>query len=156
MTCLEMLAIKPDKKEKRKKTMCNNIDFKICHGPCSVMFFLKNNQKTAPTESPMMATSPLFSATFTTGHPRWTYIGPPSEYFPTPIPPTNLHSYHCHCQPAPCAIYCSTTRAPPCSTHVPCSRPIISHMHQFLRSWVLVAMRTCKDLSQHPLAPFGV
>ena len=31
----------------------------------------------------------------------------------TPIPPTNLHSYHCHYQPAPCAIYSSTTRAPP-------------------------------------------
>jgi len=32
----------------------------------SVMFFPKNNQRTAPTESPMMATSPLFSATLTT------------------------------------------------------------------------------------------
>jgi len=74
----------------------------------------------------------------------------------TPIPPTNLHSYHCHYQPAPCAIYRSTTRAPPCSTHVPCLRPIISHMHQFLRSWVLVTTRTCEDLSQHPSAPFGV
>ena len=30
---------------------------------------------------------------------------------PTPIPPINLHSYHCHYQPAPCAIYRSTTRA---------------------------------------------
>jgi len=49
----------------------------------------------------------------------------------TPIPPTNLHSYHCHYQPAPCTIYHSTTRAPPCSTHVPCLRPIISLMHQF-------------------------
>jgi len=29
----------------------------------------------------MMATSPLFSATFTTSHPCRTYIGPPSEYF---------------------------------------------------------------------------
>jgi len=29
----------------------------------------------------MMATSPLFSATITTGHPRRTYIGAPSEYF---------------------------------------------------------------------------
>ena len=28
----------------------------------------------------------------------------------------NLHSYHCHYQPAPCAFYHSTTRAPPCST----------------------------------------
>jgi len=29
----------------------------------------------------MMADSPLFSATITTGHPRRTYIGAPSEYF---------------------------------------------------------------------------
>jgi len=46
----------------------------------------------------------------------------------------NLHSYHCHYQPAPCAFYCSTTRAPPCSTHIPCSRPITLCMHQFSRS----------------------
>jgi len=32
-------------------------------------------------ESPMMATSPLFSATITTGHPCQTYIRAPSEYF---------------------------------------------------------------------------
>ena len=53
-------------------------------------------------------------------------------------------------------LYCSTTRAPSCSTHIPCLRPIILRMHQFSRSWVSVATRTCKDLSQHPLAPFGV
>jgi len=47
-------------------------------------------------------------------------------------------------------LYHSTTRAPPCSTHVPCLRPTILHMHQFLRSWVSVATRTCEDLSQHP------
>jgi len=54
----------------------------FCHGPCSVMFFPKNNQRTAPTESPMMATSPSFSATLTIGHPRWNYIGPPSDFIP--------------------------------------------------------------------------
>ena len=53
-------------------------------------------------------------------------------------------------------LYRSTTRAPPCSTHVPCCRPIILCMHQFSRSWVLVTTRTCKDLSQHPLASFRV
>jgi len=74
----------------------------------------------------------------------------------TLIPPTNLHSYHHHYQPAPCAIYHSTTRAPRCSTHVPCLRPIISRTHQFSRSWVSVATRTCEDLSQHPSAPFRV
>jgi len=52
-----------------------------CHGPCSVTFFPKNNQRTALTESPMMATSPLFSATIITGHLCRTYIGAPSEYF---------------------------------------------------------------------------
>jgi len=35
----------------------------------------------APTESPMMATLPLFSATVTTSHPCQTNIGAPSEYF---------------------------------------------------------------------------
>jgi len=53
-------------------------------------------------------------------------------------------------------FYCSTTRAPPHSTHIPCLRPIISCTHQFSRSWVSVATRTCEDLSQHPSAPFGV
>jgi len=53
----------------------------FCHGPCSVTYFPKNNQRTAPTESLMMADSPLFSATITTGHLRWTYIGALSEYF---------------------------------------------------------------------------
>ena len=52
-------------------------------------------------------------------------------------------------------FYHSTTRAPPCSTHVPCLRPIISRT-QFSRSWVSVATRTCEDLSQHPSASFGV
>ena len=56
--------------------------FIVCHGPCLVTFFPKNNQRMAPMESPMMATSPLFSATITTGHPRRTYIRAPSEYFP--------------------------------------------------------------------------
>ena len=52
-----------------------------CHGLCSVTFFPKNNHRMAPMESPMMATLPLFSATFTTSHPHQTYIGPPSEFF---------------------------------------------------------------------------
>jgi len=51
-----------------------------CHGPCLVTFFPKNNHQTAPTESLMMATSPLFSATLTTSHPCQTYIRPPSEF----------------------------------------------------------------------------
>ena len=48
-----------------------------CHGPCSVMFFPKNNQRTAL----MMADPPLFSATITTGHPC-------QNTSSTPIPPT--------------------------------------------------------------------
>jgi len=96
----------------RTCVVCGVIGMHACHGPCSVTFFSKNNQRTALTESLMMATSPLFSATFTTGHPRWTYIEPPSEYFPTPIPPTNLHSYHCHYQPAPCATLPQHNQSP--------------------------------------------
>ena len=46
-----------------------------------------------------------------------------------------------------------TTRAPPCSTHVPCSRPITSRTHQFSRSWVVVTTRTCEVLRWYPLAP---
>ena len=64
--------------------MFNQVSVSIgthCHGLCSVTFFPKNNQRTAPTESPMMAALPLFSATVTTGHPHWTYIRAPSEYF---------------------------------------------------------------------------
>jgi len=127
-----------------------------CHGPCSVMFFPKNNQRTALTESPMMAASPLFSATFTTSHPLQPYIGAPLEYFPysnTTNKPAFLSL------PLPTSTMCylpQHNQSPPCSTHVPCLRPIISHMHQFSRSWVLVATRTCEDLSQHPLAPFRV
>jgi len=68
----------------------------------------------------------------------------------------NLHSYHCHYQPASCAIYRSTTRAPPCFTHIPSARPIILRMHQFSRSWVSDTTRTCEDLRRHPLAPSGV
>jgi len=138
-------------------SLCCCIPFvNTCHGPCSVTFFLKNNQRTAPTESLMMATSPLFSATLTIGHPRWNYIGPPSDFIPYSNTTNKLHSYHCYYQPAPWLLYHSTTRAPPCSTHVPCLRPIISHMHQFSRSWVSVATRTCENLSQHPSAPFRV
>jgi len=65
----------------------------------------------------------------------------------------NLHSYHCHYQPTPCAIYHSTTTAPPCSTHIPCSRPITSCTHQFSRSWVAVTTRTCEDLVGIPRHP---
>ena len=50
-------------------------------------------------------------------------------------------------------FYCSTTRAPPHSTHIPCRRPIISCTHQFSRSWVLVATRTCEDLVSTLLHP---
>jgi len=60
-------------------------------------------------ESPMMATSPLFSTTLTTSQPCQTYIGLLSEFIPTPLPPENHYSYH-YCQPAPCAIYHSTPR----------------------------------------------
>ena len=31
---------------------------------------------------------------------------------PTPIPPTNLHSYHCHYQPAPCTTLLQHNQSP--------------------------------------------
>jgi len=80
-----MMAKKLNQRQARWSLLLAQFDFIMhhhCHGPCSVTFFPKNNQRTAPMESPMMATSPLFSATITTGHPCRTYIGAPSEYFP--------------------------------------------------------------------------
>jgi len=122
-----------------------------CHSPCLVTFFPKDNHRMAPMESPMMATSPLFSATLTTSHPHQTYIGPPLEIILYSDTTNNHHSYHCHYQPAPCAIYRSTTRVPPCSTHVPCRRPIISHMHQFSRSLLgQLQQRLSQDLAGDP------
>jgi len=127
-----------------------------CHGPCLVTFFPKNNHWTAPAESLMMATSSLFSATLTTSHLRRTYIGPLSEFFlysdttkkslflSFPLPTSTMRYLPQHNQ------------SPPCSTHIPCHRPIILCIHQFSRSWVSVATRTCKDLSQHPSTSFRV
>jgi len=76
----------------------------------------------------------------------------------TPIPPTNLHSYHCHYQPAPCAIYRSTTRAPPRSTLHTCSMfqanhivhaPVLEVMglghHKDLHCWHWVVVRATAD-----------
>jgi len=108
-----------------------NADWASCHGPWSVMFFLKNNHRMALTELPMMATLPFFSATFTTSHPCRTYIRPLLEFIlysnttnkslflSLPLPTSTMTIYH------------STTRAPPHSTHVPCHRPIISCMEYY-------------------------
>ena len=54
----------------------------------------------------------------------------------------NLHSYHCHYQPAPCAFYRSTTTAPPCSTHVPCVTGVTS-----LHSRLVLGRDSNKELS---------
>jgi len=124
-----------------------------CHGPCSVTFFPKNNQRTAPTESPMMADSPLFSDTITTGHPRWTYIGAPSEYF--------LHS--------------NTTNKPaflslPLPTSTMCylpqhnQSPTMLHTHSMFQANHIVhapvlevmGLSHHKDLQGFELAPFRV
>jgi len=78
-------------------------------------------------------------AILTTSHPCRTYIGPPLEFI-LYSNTTNKSSFLS--LPLP-------TRAPPCSTHVPCCRSIILCTHQLLRSWVLVTTRTFEDLSQH-------
>jgi len=64
----------------------------------------------------------------------------------------NLHSYHCHYQPTPCAFYRSTTTAPPCSTHVPCSRPITSRS----TSLEVMSLGHHKDLRRFTSAPSGI
>jgi len=105
-----------------------------CHGPCLVMFFPKNNHQTALTESPMMATSPLFSATFTTGHPRRTYIGALSGYFlysDTTNKSTFLSS------PLPTSTMRYSTTAQPEPHHAPHTFHVTGqsyHTHQFSRS----------------------
>jgi len=94
-----------------------------CHGLCLVTFFPKNNHRMALTEPPTMATSPLFSATLTTSQPHRTYIGPPSEFILYSATTSKSSFLSLPLQPAPHTIYCSTTRAPQCSTYVPCCRP---------------------------------
>ena len=68
---------------------------------------------------------PLPPATFIRLNRSSIGILPPLHYHQN-----NLHSYHCNYQPTPCAFYRSTTTAPPCSTHVSCSRPITLRTHQ--------------------------
>ena len=121
-----------------------------CHGPCSVTFFPKNNHWIAPMESPMMADSPLFSATVTTGHPRRTYIGASLEYF--------LHSATTNKTCIPIIVVTNqhhvlSTAAQPETHHAP-------HMFhvpgQSYCARVSDTTRTCEDLHQHPPAPSGV
>jgi len=88
-----------------------------CHGPCLVMFFLNNNQR--------MATSPIVLY-----HPyhqpaHRTYIGPLSEFILYSDTTSKSSFLSLPLPTAPHAIYCSITRASPCSTHVQCCRPII-------------------------------
>ena len=63
----------------------------------------------------------------------------------------NLHSNHCHYQPTPCAIYCSTTTAPPCSTpfHIP------GQSHRARTSLKVMSRSHHKDLWGFTSASFG-
>jgi len=123
-----------------------------CHGPCSVTFFPKNNQRTAPTESPMMATSPLFSATITTGHPPRTYIGAPSEYF--------LHSATTK---TTCILiivitnqhHVLSTAAQPQPHHAPHTFHVPCQSHRTRTSLEVMSLGHHKDLRGFTSASFG-
>ena len=52
---------------------------------------------------------PLFCITLTTSQPVRLILDFRQNSYSTPLPPENHHSYHCHCQPAPCTTYRSVT-----------------------------------------------
>jgi len=60
----------------------------------------------------MMAASPLFSATIITSYPHQNYIGPLSEFLLYSDTTNNLHSYHCHYQPAPMCYLLQHNQSP--------------------------------------------
>ena len=123
-----------------------------CHGPCSVMFFPKNNQRSAPMEPLMMAASPLFSATITTGHPRQTYIRAPSEY--------SLHSTTTN---TTCILiivitnqhHVLSTAAQPQPHHAPHMFHILGQSHHACTSLKVMSCGHHKDLRGFMLASFG-
>jgi len=124
----------------------------LCHGPCLVTFFLKNNQRMAPTEPLMMATSPLFSATITTGHLRRTYIGAPSEYF--------LHSATTN---TTCILiivitnqhHVLSTTAQPQPHHAPHTFHVLGQSHRACTSLEVMSCGHHKDLRGFMSASFG-
>jgi len=122
------------------------------------MFFPKNNQRTALTESPMMATSPLFSATFTTGHPRRTYIGPPSEYFPysnttnkpafLPLPlPTSTMCYLPQHNQSPTMLHTRSMSQANHITHAPVLKVMGLSRHKDLRGFESASFGTLRSTS---------
>jgi len=127
--------------------------FSSCHGPCSVTFFPKNNQRMAPTESPMMAASPLFSATITTGHLRRTYIGAPSEY-----------SLHSATTKTTCILiivitnqhHVFSTAAQPQPHHAPHTFHVPGQSHHARTSLEVMSLSHHKDLRGFTSAPSGI
>jgi len=117
------------------------------------MFFPKNNQRTALTESPMMAALPLFSATITTGHPCRTYIGAPSEYF-LHSDTTNKPAFLSLSLPTSTMCYLPQHNQSPTMLHT-CSMFQANHI---AHAPVLEVMGLGhhKDLRGFKLAPFGV
>jgi len=127
-------------------------DMRICHGPCLVTFFPKNNQRMALTESPMMAASPLFGATNTTGHLCWTYIGAPSEY--------SLHSATTR---TTCILiivitnqhHVLSTAAQPQPHHAPHTFHVPGQSHCARTSLKVMSLGHHKDLQGFTSASFG-
>ena len=140
--------------------LLNFVILPFCHGPCLVTFFPKNNQRMAPTESPMMAASPLFSATITTSHPHRTYnrtyIGALLEYF-LHSATTNEPAFLSLSLPTSTMCFLLQHNQSPTMLHT-CSMFQANHIAHapVSRSWVAVTTRTCEDLRQHPSAPSGI
>jgi len=124
----------------------------LCHGPCLVTFFPKNNQRTTPTESPMMAASSLFSATITTGHLCRTYIGAPLEY--------SLHSITTK---TTCILiivithqhHVLSTAAQPQPHHAPHMFHVPGQSHRACTSLEVMSLGHHKDLRGFTSASFG-
>ena len=69
----------------------------------------------------------------------------------TPIPPTNLHSYHCHYQPVPCAIYHNNQSPTMLHTRSMFQANHIAHAPVL----EVIGLGHHKDLQGFESAPFG-
>ena len=100
----------------------------------------------------MMAASPLFSATITTGHPHQTYIGAPSEYF--------LHSATTN---TTCILiivitnqhHVFSTAAQPHPHHAPHMFHVLGQSHCAHTSLEVMSLGHHKDLQGFTSASFG-
>ena len=106
----------------------------------------------------MMVASPLFSATITTGHPRRTYIGAPSEYFlysdttnkPTflslPLPTSTMCHLLQHNQ-SPTMLHTGSMSQANHITHAPVLEVMGLGYHKDLRGFESASLGTLRSTS---------